>query len=83
MMKATRWDEQRLLGTFFGHDKERIAAQLEPSSSFNGEILWDAYLLYGRDATWKDFPTGLVHWGRTVVAGRETLRGHFERLCKR
>lgn len=66
-------DEQKVIGTFFGQNRERIVAQLEPNSSWNGEILWDAYLLYGRDARWDGFPTGLIHWGRTIVAGRETL----------
>ena len=38
------------------------------------------YLLYGADAKWDAEPTGLIHWGRTIVAGRETLRGDFQRL---
>ena len=45
----------------------------------NGEILWDAYLLYGADARWDDAPNSLIHWGRTIVAGRETLKEDFER----
>ena len=32
------------------------------------------------DAKWDEAPTSLIHWGRTIVAGRETLRQDFERL---
>jgi len=58
-----------------------MRAQLSDGSAWSdGAVLWDAYLLYGVDATWNETPTGLIHWGRTIVAGRETLRQDFERL---
>jgi hypothetical protein len=28
---------------------------------------------------WDDAPTGLIHWGRTIVAGREPLKEDFEK----
>jgi hypothetical protein len=37
-------------------------------------------VLYGTDARWDDGPTGMIHWGRTIVAGRETLKDDFDRL---
>jgi hypothetical protein len=39
----------------------------------------DAYLLYRADARWDEAPTGLIHWGPTIVAGRETLKADFEK----
>jgi hypothetical protein len=75
-----RWDEGKLVGTWYGGHTNEIRAQLSPESSWKGDILWDAYLFYGADAKWEDGPTSLIHWGRTIVAGRETLREDFERL---
>ena len=43
-------------------------------------MLWDAFLLYGPNARWDEAPTDLIHWGRTIVAGRETLKADFEQL---
>lgn len=75
-----RWDEGKLVGMWYGGHTNEIRMQLSPGSSWNGDILWDAYLFYGADAKWDDVPTSLIHWGRTIVAGRETLRLDFERL---
>jgi len=75
-----RWDEGKLVGTRYGGHTNKIGAQLSPGSSWNGDILWDSYLFYGADAQWDEAPTNLVHWGRTIVAGRETLRQDFQRL---
>jgi hypothetical protein len=75
-----RWDEGKLVGMWYGGHTNEIRAQLSPGSSWNGDILWDAYLFYGADAKWDDSPTNLIHWGRTIVAGREILRQDFERL---
>jgi hypothetical protein len=75
-----RWDEGKLVGMWYGGHTSEIRAQLSQESSWKGDILWDAYLLYGADARWDEAPTNLIHWGRTIVAGRETLRQDFERL---
>lgn len=45
-----------------------------------GDVMWDAYLLYDATARWDDAPTGLIHWGRTIVAARETLRADIDGL---
>lgn len=34
----------------------------------------------GSNARWNDAPTDLIHWGRTIVATRETLKADFEKL---
>jgi hypothetical protein len=75
-----RWDEKKLLGRWYGTRADRMRDRLTPESEWNGEILWDAYLLYGPDVTWDDEPTRLIHWGRTIVAARETLRQDFLHL---
>ena len=75
-----RWDEHKATGRYFGARAEAMRPQLTPGSNWNGEILWDSFLLYGRDAKWTDAPTGLIHWGRTIVAGRSTLQEDFVRL---
>lgn len=75
-----RWDEGKLAGMWYGGHANEIRAQLSPESSWKGDILWDAYLFYGAEARWDDAPTNLIHWGRTIAAGRETLRQDFERL---
>jgi hypothetical protein len=39
---------------------------------------WDDPKAVGPDARWEEFPTGLVRWGRTIVAARQTLLKEFE-----
>lgn len=76
-----RWDEPKAVGTFFGQNKPEMQAQLTPDSNgTGGAILWDSYLLFGANARWDEFPTGLTHWGRTIVAARESLYKAFDRL---
>jgi hypothetical protein len=76
-----RWDEAKVVGTFFGQNKSTIQAQLtSDSNGTGGAVLWDSYLLYRPEAKWDAFPDGLTHWGRTIVAARESLRKEFERL---
>jgi hypothetical protein len=76
-----RWDEPKTVGTFFGRNNSKMQAQLtSDSNGTGGDVLWDSYLLFGPDARWDSFPTDLTHWGRTIVAARESLRQRFERL---
>ena len=76
-----RWDEPRALGRWFALRTNAIKRQLAPGAAWgDGETLWDAYLLYGADARWDEAPASLIHWGRTIVAGRETLKADFEKL---
>jgi hypothetical protein len=76
-----RWDEAKAVGTWFGDRTPMMRAQLSPGSAWrDGHILWDASLLYGADARWDSAPTALLHWERTIVAGRETLKEDFQRL---
>ena len=77
-----RWDEPKAAGLWYAPLTASMRRELAPGSSWSdGAILWDAYLLYGADAKWSDAPTkGLIHWGRTIVAGRETLKDDFAKL---
>lgn len=76
-----RWDEAKIVGTWYGRHKDVMRSRLtEDSNGTGGDVLWDSYLLYDATARWDDMPTGLNHWGRTIVAGRETLRADADRL---
>ena len=77
-----RWDEPKAVGQWYAPLTASIRRELAPASQWrDGAILWDAYLLYGADAKWSDAPTtGLIHWGRTIVAGRDTLKDDFAKL---
>jgi hypothetical protein len=78
---AHRWDEPRAAGRWFAERASTLRPFLTPGSRWGDrEILWDSFLLYGTDASWSDTPTGLIHWGRTIVAGRETLKADFDTL---
>ena len=77
-----RWDEPKAVGLWYAPHTASIHGELAPGSQWrDGAILWDAYLLYGPDAKWTDAPTpGLIHWGRTIAAGRDTLKDDFAKL---
>jgi len=62
------WDESKTVGSWFG---ERTPKH---------DILWDAWMLYGADATWTDEPSGLVGTGRTIMASRDALKAAIDRL---
>jgi len=77
-----RWDEGKVVGRWYGERTSSLRPKLTAESNWNGEILWDSYLLYGPEAHWDDVPTGVIHWERTIVAAGETLRIDAERLLK-
>ena len=76
-----RWDEAKTIGRWFSAHTAAMRPLLSHGSAWSdGDVLWDAYLLYGADARWNETPTGLIRWGRTIVAGRDTLKSEFEGL---
>jgi hypothetical protein len=76
-----RWDDPKAIGTWYAPRTAAMRLQLTADSRWGGgDVLWDSFLLYGADSRWDDAPSGLIHWGRTIVAGRETLKADFERL---
>ena len=43
-------------------------------------ITWDAYFLYGPDATWDSVPAALASSGSPVIGSRDSLAADFKRL---
>lgn len=74
-----RWDEPKAAGRWF---MSRLSA-LRPSRGGGRafpqrtDALWDSYLLFDRDGTWKDTPNGLLSWGYTVMRTRDKLTQDF------
>lgn len=78
------WDEEKVVGSWYGDRIPDMQDQLVPGSMGVGDepVLWDAYLVYGPEAKWAEVPTGLRRWGRTVIGTRESLRAAVEALSK-
>jgi hypothetical protein len=71
------WDEAQSAGRLFAGALPRLAAQrAAPSIDLEGDVLWDAYLLFGRDARWEmdEAPPDVVSWGSTILLTRETFQ---------
>jgi len=60
---ANLWDEDRL-----------TSAALGPSVKGAAPPVWDAYLLYGSEATWGKEPPRPISTGATIYATRERLQ---------
>jgi hypothetical protein len=60
------WDGGRVTGSWF--------AQADIGGLGYSGVIWDAYFLFGPDATWDDKPAPLVDFGAPVVSYGEQLR---------
>jgi hypothetical protein len=63
------WDDSKNVGRWFYN--------VVPTKT-KGDIQWDAFYLYGEQATWGDQATGqqpapLLTWGRTILTDRKRL----------
>lgn len=58
------WDPANALGFWY-----KQSGELEHKDP----MVWDAYFLYGKDAEWKDAPTGLIDTGYTVWNMKDRL----------
>lgn len=67
------WDEEKLVGRFM------VA---EDVVLFPGEIVWDAYFLFGPEAQWEETPDPLIGWGQPVYHRRHQLRHDLEPLLE-
>ena len=67
------WNGDRSTGLWF---KKNV------TPSYEGKVLWDAYLLYGAEATWEDIPEPLVDWGRTIIGQSQALGRQVKDLLK-
>lgn len=79
-----RWDEPKAVGRWYAQHVSSMRPLLTPESRWgDGDVLWDSWTLYGPKASWastETAPTDLIHWGRTIVASRETLKADLERF---
>lgn len=68
------WNGDASVGAWF---KEHV------TPGYRGKVQWDAYFLYGSEASWEESPAPLVDWGRTVMGESETLGSGIEWLIER
>jgi len=54
------WDQERTVGRWLADDQNLDLGD-------TGEVVWDAFLLFGPEATWEHAPSGLLAWGAPVV----------------
>ena len=72
------WDEGKTVGRWYMPQIGDMRATMSPKASgFSGNVLWDAYLVYGPEGRWDAAPTGLRRWGRTILRTQEDLRDAF------
>ncbi len=65
------WDDTRRIGVEF---KQRVIP------NFDGEIAWDAFILFDSRATWANAQDHVLGWGSTVVDQEEQLFALLEEL---
>lgn len=63
------WDENRVVGGFFGGDSEFRDRGLVGY----GGVMWDTYLVFGRDAQWSKRPAPLLGAGSTIIRASQRL----------
>ncbi len=68
------WNGDLSIGAWF---KENV------TPGHRGKVQWDAYFLYGSEASWEELPAPLIDWGRTVMGESETLGSGIEWLLGR
>ena len=78
------WDEQQSVGRLYFQALPRIWERRAPDTITPQDLaLWDAYLLYARDAQWNDQPPDVVSWGATILLTREKLTRDFKEILPR
>jgi hypothetical protein len=68
------WDSDRLVPRFFGDDP---AFRGKGLIGWRG-VMWDTYLLFGRDAQWTERPAPVAGAGYTIIAARQQLTAEVE-----
>ena len=58
------WDQERVVGQWFA---QHLGFAFGP-------IAWDAYYLFGPEATWEKEPTPLLDTGSTIISNSQRLR---------
>ncbi len=77
-----RWDEPKAAGVWFlEHLRDlRPARRVDGKFPQRVDAMWDTWLLFDRNATWKDVPDGLVSWGYPIMANRQQLQEDLESI---
>ncbi len=60
------WDQERVVGAWFANP-DNLGLQ------YPGPVMWDAFLLFGREARWDNVPSNLLASGWTVIGNTEQL----------
>lgn len=77
------WDEGKVIGRWYMEQiADMQAARAPASAGYAGDILWDAFMVYGPDAKWDAAPTDLRKWGRTILGTSDDLKAEFERVVR-
>jgi hypothetical protein len=75
------WDQDTRVGRWYAPHMRDMEPRLATGSvDVGGTILWDAYVVYGPEATWNDASTSVYRWGRPILATRETLSTAVDKL---
>ena len=78
----SKWDENLLTDPRVTHfwDEDKIVGRwmvAQDIVDYPREIVWDAYLLFGPDARWKNVPEPLISWGTPVYHRRHKLKSEL------
>jgi hypothetical protein len=78
------WDESQSVGRLYFQGLPQIWAKRAADTVLPQDvILWDAYLLYARDARWEQQPPDVVSWGSTILLSRDRLKQDLEAILER
>jgi hypothetical protein len=77
------WDERRAIGQLY----LQLLTALWPKRSAetvlsDADALWDAYVLYDREARWGDQHPDVVSWGSPILPSNEALLRNLERIAQ-
>ena len=70
------WDGETALGSWLA-DPQNL------DRGYSGPVVWDAYLLFGRNARWEERPTDLRGAGWTVIGRASDLESEVEAVLER
>lgn len=75
------WDEQRAVGQLYLQMLPAMWPKRSPETVLpDADALWDAYLLYRRDAQWGKQPPDIISWGSPILQTNETLLRELEQI---
>jgi hypothetical protein len=71
------WDERQALGRWLAAHPD-----LRSKGLIGRDVMWDTYLLFGREAVWGESPSHLVSAGHTVVGSGPRLQADIVPLLR-